>query len=107
LNETSHIFHHGRQDGAPLPLPEGPSGSGIGSLFGGLAPSASPLYTHGARFCDKGVANACRAKIAPDQTLSIDNLVQEFGDLWPEACWKMFNVVYQYGDRPMEVWVGR
>ncbi|KAG4268153.1 hypothetical protein FPRO04_12651 [Fusarium proliferatum] len=42
---------------------------------------------------------------SPGSTLQIkgDSLVEHFGDPWPEVERKMFNVLYSYGDRPMEL----
>lgn len=63
------------------------------------------LHVHGAVFADKDVTQIVRSLVIPQQTLQIkgDSLVEHFGDPWPEVERKMFNVLYSYGDRPMEL----
>ncbi|KAI1018632.1 hypothetical protein LB503_005494 [Fusarium chuoi] len=67
--------------------------------------SGPPLHVHGAVFADKDVTQIVRSLVTPQQTLQIkgDSLVEQFGDPWPEVERKMFNVLYSYGDRPMEL----
>jgi hypothetical protein len=67
--------------------------------------SGPPLHIHGAVFADMDVTHIVRSLVTPQQTLQIkgDTLVQQFGDPWIEAERKMFNVLYSYGDRPMEL----
>lgn len=64
-----------------------------------------PLHIYGAVFADVDVTNIVRSLVTRQQTLQIkgDTLVQQFGDPWPEVERKMFNVLYSYGDRPMEL----
>ncbi|KAH7246707.1 hypothetical protein BKA59DRAFT_512663 [Fusarium tricinctum] len=64
-----------------------------------------PLHIYGAVFADVDVTQIVRSLVTRQQTLQIkgDTLVQQFGDPWPEAERKMFNVLYSYGDRPMEL----
>jgi len=64
-----------------------------------------PLHIHGAVFADKNVTELVRSLVTSQQTLSLqgEKLVEQFGDPWPEAGRKMFNVLYSYGDRPMEL----
>ncbi|CVL03296.1 uncharacterized protein FPRN_00026 [Fusarium proliferatum] len=69
-------------------------------------PQSGPLlHIHGAVFADKDVTQIVRSLVTPPQTLQIkgDSLVEHFGDPWPEVERKMFNVLYSYGDRPMEL----
>jgi hypothetical protein len=103
LDEASHVFHQGGKDEAPPP-PGGPPDSGIGSLFGRPTPSCPRLHIYGATISDKDVTDACRTKIDPDQSLKIGDMVKEFGDPWPENNVKQFTCLYQYGDRPLEIW---
>ncbi|KAF4949195.1 hypothetical protein FGADI_9052 [Fusarium gaditjirri] len=67
--------------------------------------SGPPLHVYGAVFADKDVTQIVRSLVTPQQTLQIkgDSLVEQFGDPWPEVERKMFNVLYSYGDRPMEL----
>jgi hypothetical protein len=65
------------------------------------------LTIHAAAFADVDVTAKVRARVSPEQVLTIENLTDEFGDPWPEAKRKMFSVLYQFGDRPLEVWAGR
>ncbi|SPJ78512.1 uncharacterized protein FTOL_06901 [Fusarium torulosum] len=64
-----------------------------------------PLHIYGAVFADIDVTHIVRSLVTPQQTLQIkgDTLVQQFGDPWIEVERKMFNVLYSYGDRPMEL----
>jgi hypothetical protein len=97
------------KDGAP---PSGPD-RGLGSLFGGSGGDASgshydgpPLYVHGAIFGDRDVTELVRSMIDPQQKLTIKgtNAMREvLGDPWPEADYLALTVLYQFGDRPMEV----
>lgn len=69
-------------------------------------PQSGPLlHIHGAVFADKDVTQIVRSLVTPQQTLQVkgDSLVEHFGDPWPEVERKMFNVLYSYGDRPMEL----
>jgi hypothetical protein len=105
---SSFLHHHHNQGGASGGAPAAAGGGGgIGSFFSGLTHSGPRLYIHAAAYADVDVTDKVRALITPDQVLTIDKLSDEFGDPWPEAKRKMFNVLYQYGDRPLEVWAGR
>ncbi|KAH7227192.1 uncharacterized protein BKA55DRAFT_527211 [Fusarium redolens] len=93
-------FGSPHQTGAtPVPL-QSPSSIGAFQLQSG-----PPLHIYGAVFADKDVTQIVRSLVTPQQTLQIkgDSLVEQFGDPWPEVERKMFNVLYSYGDRPMEV----
>jgi len=70
--------------------------------------SGPPLFIHAAAFADADVTDRVRRLVTPEQTISIEcgKFMEEFGDPWPESERKMFNVLYQYGDRPYEVWAG-
>lgn len=67
--------------------------------------SGPPLHIYGAVFADVDVTQIVRSLVTRQQTLQIkgDALVQQFGDPWPEVERKMFNVLYSYADRPMEL----
>ncbi|KAM5350781.1 hypothetical protein ACJ41O_007286 [Fusarium nematophilum] len=77
--------------------------------IGGMSPFAPqggpPLYIHGAVFADKDVTQIVRGLVTPQQTLTLTGgtLVEKLGDPWPEVERKSFNVLYSYGDRPMEL----
>jgi hypothetical protein len=79
----------------------------MASFPGGHAYSGPRLIIHAAAFADKDVTDRVRALVNPEQVLTIEKMIDEFGDPWPEAERKMFSVLYQYGDRPLEVWAGR
>ncbi|PNP83726.1 hypothetical protein FNYG_02943 [Fusarium nygamai] len=84
---------------APMPLQSTTS-------VGAFQPQSGPLlHIHGAVFADKDVTQIVRSLVTPQQTLQTkgDSLVEQFGDPWPEVERKMFNVLYSYGDRPMEL----
>jgi hypothetical protein len=85
--------------GAPMSLQ---SSSSIGAFQPQTGP---PLHIYGAVFADKDVTQIVRSLVTPQQTLQIkgDSLVEQFGDPWPDVERKMFNVLYSYGDRPMEL----
>jgi hypothetical protein len=94
------------QEGPLLAQPQ----VGVRALFfGGPAQSGSRLTIHGAAYADMDVTAKVIALVTPDQVLSLDckKLNDEFGDPWPENGRKSFSVLYQYGDRPLEVWAGR
>ncbi|KAH7190007.1 hypothetical protein BKA60DRAFT_586621 [Fusarium oxysporum] len=76
------------------------------SSIGAFQPQTGPpLHIYGAVFADKDVTQIVRSLVTPQQTLQIkgDSLVEQFGDPWPDVERKMFNVLYSYGDRPMEL----
>jgi hypothetical protein len=104
--EAANPFYYGNPGGPP---PGATTGGGAGSFFGDFAQSGPRLIIHGAAYADMDVAAKVMALITPDQVLSLDckKLNDEFGDPWPENGRKGFNVLYQYGDRPLEVWAGR
>ncbi|KAH7144414.1 hypothetical protein B0J13DRAFT_622962 [Dactylonectria estremocensis] len=95
-----HSFVSPHQTGGmPVPL-HSPSNTGAFPPQNG-----PPLHIYGAVFADKDVTQIVRSLVTPQQTLQFkgDSLVQQFGDPWPEVERKMFNVLYSYGDRPMEL----
>jgi hypothetical protein len=105
---ASFLHHHHGPGGAPAgALPAAGGGGGMGSLLGGLTYSGPRLNIFAAAYVDVDVTNKVRARVTPEQVLAIDNLADEFGDPWPEVKRKMFSVLYQYGDRPLEVWASR
>ncbi|KAI5461887.1 hypothetical protein BGZ63DRAFT_356061 [Mariannaea sp. PMI_226] len=85
--------------------PEGALPSGASGLSTFVPPSGPPLFIYGAVFADKDVTQIVRSLVSPQQTLTLkgDKLVEQLGDPWPEVRRKMFNVLYAYGDRPMEL----
>lgn len=89
---SSAPYHEGQPSNAGWMSPSAP-------------PSTPPLYIHGAVFADKDVTQIIRGLVTPQQTLMLqgENLVEQLGDPWPEVGRKMFNVLYSYGDRPMEL----
>ena len=101
MNGASNFLHHHQNQGG-APTTTGGSG-GMGSFLGGLAYSGPRLHIHAAAFADKDVTNRVRELVTPEQTLVIEKMHDEFGDPWPEVKRKMFSVLYQYGDRPLEV----
>jgi hypothetical protein len=107
--EASNMLHHHHdQGGAIAGAPTAAGGGGSTTSFlGGLTYSGPRLTIHAAAYADKDVTDRARALVTPDQVLAIENMTDEFGDPWPEAKRKMFSVLYQYGDRPLEVWAGR
>ena len=104
--EVANPFYYGNPGGPP---PGATTGGGAGSFYGGFAPSGPRLIIHGATYADMDVGAKVVALVTPDQVLSLEckKLNDEFGDPWPENGRKGFNVLYQYGDRPLEVWAGR
>jgi len=82
---------------------------GVSSFQGGPSPPVPPrLIIHSAVFADKDITERMRMMVGPDQQISIQKeMTEEFGDPWPEARRKGLSVLYQYGDRPMEVCVAK
>lgn len=77
----------------------------VGGMGAFTHPGGPPLHIYGAVFADRDVTQIVRGLVTPQQVLSIqgEKLVEQFGDPWPEAGRKMFNVLYAYGDRPLEL----
>ena len=88
----------------PLHFGGGPSPA-AGGMTGFAPQMGPPLHIYGAVFADKDVTLMVRRLVTPEQSLILkgDDLVVKFGDPWPEVERKMFNVLYSYGDRPMEL----
>lgn len=104
-NEASNLLHHHHSQGGAS---TGVGGSGgMSSFLGGITHTGPRLYIHAAAYVDRDVTNKVRAMVTPQQELAIEKMNDEFGDPWPEVEIKMFNVLYQYGDRPLEVWAGK
>jgi hypothetical protein len=103
---AANPYYYGNPGGPP---PGATTGGGAGSFYGGFAPSGPRLIIHGATYADMDVGAKVVALVTPDQVLSLEckKLNDEFGNPWPENGRKGFNVLYQYGDRPLEVWAGR
>jgi hypothetical protein len=75
---------------------------------GSFKPGPPRLIIHAAAFADKDVTGTLRMLAASEQQISFQKrLTEQFGDPWPEAKRKGLSILYQYGDRPMEVWAGR
>ena len=106
LDGAPSPFYHGHPGGPP---PGAMTGGGPAPFFGGPAQSGPRLIIHGAAYADMDVTAKVIALVTPDQVLSLDckKLDDEFGDPWPGNGRKSFSVLYQYGDRPLEVWAGR
>ena len=101
----AELFHHNPSQG------QAPTTIGINGNFASF-PSAPTrpgpgLNIHAAVYAEQDVTQKVRALVNPEQILTIKKLSDEFADPWPEAKRKGFSVLYQYGDRPMEVWAGR
>lgn len=106
-SEASNLLHHHRsQDGASTAVG---GGGGISSFLGGITHTGPRLYIHVAAFADRDVTDKVRALVTPQQEFTLEGgkMKDEFGDPWPEVGRKMFSIMYQYGDRPLEVWAGR
>jgi hypothetical protein len=103
---VANPFYYGSPGGPP---PGATTGESAGSFYGGLAQPGPRMITHGATYADMDVTAKVIALVTPDQVLSLDckKLDDEFGDPWPGNGRKSFSVLYQYGDRPLEVWAGR
>ncbi|KAL9575827.1 hypothetical protein ACKAV7_000069 [Fusarium commune] len=78
---------------------------GIQSFGSPHQTGGAPMSLQSASSIDKDVTQIVRSLVTPQQTLQIkgDSLVEQFGDPWPDVERKMFNVLYSYGDRPMEL----
>ncbi|CEJ92410.1 hypothetical protein VHEMI08064 [[Torrubiella] hemipterigena] len=108
--------------GTPLPPPS-PYNSNSGPqqpTYGGVPPPMAghvnpvggsggagvpPLFIHAATFADRDITQVVRSLITRNQSLEFKGkeLKNRFSDPWPGADRKSFIVLYQYGDRPMEV----
>ena len=77
----------------------------MGSLQGGPFKAGPRLIIHAATFADKDITETIRTLVSTEQQISFQKkFTEEFGDPWPEAKRKGLSILYQYGDRPMEVW---
>jgi hypothetical protein len=89
------------------------AGPGLASTF--MSPvnaGKPPLIIHAATWSVADITQKMRMLVRPDQTINIpcNKLVEEFGDPWPESGkggHKGFAILYQYGERPMEVLAGQ
>ncbi|KAI8712349.1 WW domain-containing protein [Fusarium sp. LHS14.1] len=107
-----NLGHYGGTPGTPGMTPpaqpyhhggvQSPVTGGMGAFTPQIGP---PLHIYGAVFADRDVTQIVKSLVTPQQTLTLsgDTLAEKLGDPWPEAERKMFNVLYSYGDRPMEV----
>lgn len=107
MGSASNLLHHHHSQEQIPATRIGSNGPGMSSFVGGLTHSGPTLHIHAATFADADVTQRVRALVGPSQELTIAKMSDEFGDPWPEAKRKSFIVLYQYGERPMEVWVGR
>jgi hypothetical protein len=100
--------HHQQQQQPPPPAPMHSQ-----NYYGGATQYQAPvssgprLFIHGATFADKDVTEKVRSLVTSDQQISIAKMTDTFGDPWPESERKSLTILYQYGDRPLEVWTGR
>lgn len=83
-------------------------GGGVGGAsFGSVNSSGKPtLHIHAATFADADVTRLVQAMVKPDQSFEISNneCYEKFGDPWVDGGLnRQFIVLYQYGDRPMEL----
>lgn len=102
-NYPQHHYHQ-----PPEGLPATGGSSATGTLHGGPFISGPRLVIHAATFADKDVTGKVRMLVNSEQQISIQKkMTEEFGDPWPESTRKGLSILYQYGDRPMEVWAGR
>jgi hypothetical protein len=65
------------------------------------------LIIHAAAFAGADVTRRLQALVTADQAISMkgEDLIAQFGDPWPEAGnYRGLVVLYQYGERPMEVY---
>jgi hypothetical protein len=94
----------------------GPSAAGPGPASAYVNPAVNsgkpPLIIHAAVWSVADITQKIRMLVQPDQTVNIpvDKLVEEFGDPWPESGGRLhkgYAVLYQYGERPMEVLAGK
>jgi hypothetical protein len=105
---TGALAASAASNGASAEVPAVAGGSdGKASSLDSLTHSAPRLIIHGAVYADKDVTDKVRALVTPEQVLNFGNWNGEFGDPWPENPRKAFSILYQYGDRPLEVWAGR
>ena len=91
--------------------PASPPVGGYGGMaqYQPMSSNTGPrLIIHAAAFADKDITGAARTLAATEQQISFKkNLTEQFEDPWPEAARKGLSILYQYGDRPMEVWASR
>ena len=66
--------------------------------------SGPRLIIHAAAYADRDITDKVKAKVTPDQVLTLAKWNDEFGDPWPEVGRKSLSILYQYGDRPLEIW---
>jgi hypothetical protein len=107
VGEGAHLLHHHHHNGSGPPPAGGPGvGGGLGSFLGGITHSGPGLNILAATYADKDVTAMTRQLVSSKQELIIPNMNEAFGDPWPEMSRKSFSVLYQYGNRPFEVWAG-
>lgn len=82
-----------------------PMAGHVNPVGGGGGPGVPPLFIHAATFADRDITQVLRSLITRNQSLEFKGkeLKNRFSDPWPGADRKSFIVLYQYGDRPMEV----
>jgi len=67
------------------------------------------LTIHAATFAGEDVTQKVQLLVKDDQSFSIagGSMIENFGDPWPDSGWcRELCVLYQYGDRPLEVLCG-
>lgn len=103
---SNYPQYHYPQPSVGVPATGG--SNAMGNFHGGSFNSGPRLVIHSATFADKDVTERVRMLINSEQQISIQKkMTEEFGDPWPESTRKGLSILYQYGDRPMEVWAGR
>ena len=107
--EASHLLHHHRAnpDGAARSDSQPSLGAGVMNKFHNA--NKPRLTIHAATFAGEDVTQKVQLLVKDDQSINIpgDSMIDNFGDPWPGSgpCRELC-VLYQYGDRPLEVLCG-
>lgn len=106
--EASHLLHQHRDADAAAKDGSRPSlGSGIMKKFQNA--NKPRLIIHAATFAGEDVTQKMQLLVQDDQSINISGgeMFDQFGDPWPNSGqYRELIVLYQYGDRPMEVLAG-
>jgi hypothetical protein len=106
VGEATNFFHHHNQN-ASNPPPAPGVGGGALSFFSNMTNPEQSLHILAATYSDKDVTYTATQMINSQQQLFLENIIEAFGDPWPEVQRKSFSAVYQYGNRPLEIFAGR
>ncbi|KAF5564197.1 hypothetical protein FPHYL_4817 [Fusarium phyllophilum] len=98
-SSSSYVHSHATET-----IGAAPGIQGLGSPY---QTETAPTSLQSPGSVDRDVTQIVRSLVTPQQTLQTkgDLLVEQLGDPWPEVERKMFNVLYSYGDRHMELLV--